>query len=60
MYEERLEMFYTAKSVDHRCESHKCDIFMHHLPQQSDPIFAKKPKMWTQSARTPCTKETHK
>jgi len=52
-------MFSTAKSMDHRCESHKRDIFMHLLPQQFDPTFAKKPIQGTQSARTFCTKQTH-
>jgi hypothetical protein len=59
VYEERLKMFSTAKSVDHRCESHKRGFFMHLLPQQSDPTFAKKPIVETQTARTPCTKQTH-
>jgi len=59
MYEERLKMFSTAKSLDHICESHKHDIFMHLLPQQSEPTFAKKPIMGTQTTGTPCTKQTH-
>jgi len=59
MYEERLKMFSTTKYLDHRCESLKRDIFMHLLPQQSDPTFAKKPILGIQTMRTPCTKQTH-
>ena len=58
MYEERLKIFSTAKSLDHRYECHKRDIFMHVLPQQTD-TFAKKPILGTETTRTPCTIQTH-